>query len=214
MIILTANPARVIRSFRRVLPPAKPTRIAPRPADDFAAGITTDKPGRCTPIDQRTLPTIEGAGLTTEEFRRVTGAENRARAAYAEGCPEASFAECHRVGVLAAKDELRRALKDRPAAPELKTVAKPAPRPAIKPTRRLAATAHTPADEQWWTAHAPSNRLGYYVEGGVDPYDTFANTMPATEYRELVMNACFGEPMDISGDANGQFGCVREGGDR
>jgi hypothetical protein len=61
------------------------------------------------------LPTIYGAGLTAVEFDRVNGARNRAHAAYARDCPEASLAECDRVARMAATDALRRVLGDRPA---------------------------------------------------------------------------------------------------
>ncbi|WP_406699168.1 hypothetical protein V5E97_09845 [Singulisphaera sp. Ch08] len=84
----------------------------------------TARPGRSTPIDSRTLPAIDGSGLTIQEWFRVNGCRNRAKAAYAVDSPMAEHDEIEYVGRKAAQDELRRTLKDRPVAPEL---AKPAP---------------------------------------------------------------------------------------
>jgi hypothetical protein len=63
-----------------------------------------------------TLPTIDGAGLSRDELFRINGGRNRARAAYATDCPDASPGELDRVAAAAARDELRRLLQDRPAA--------------------------------------------------------------------------------------------------
>lgn len=116
MSILTA-PA---RPATRRLRPTKPVRVAPRPDAPFGEGL--EERGLCCPIDQRPLPTINGQGLEQREFWRINGAQNRAMASYGFDCPEASQAEIERVGRLAATDELRRVLAERPAAPALKPV--------------------------------------------------------------------------------------------
>lgn len=129
----------------------------------FAEGI--EEVGRHSPIDQRTLPTIGGLGLTEEENRRVNGARNRARAAYAAMAPEASEADLDRVARLAATDELRRTLALRPAAQELvvevvvapvmapvavvsPVVAAPSVVPA-KPATRRTASHYEPTEADW-----------------------------------------------------------------
>jgi hypothetical protein len=108
-----------LAAFRR---PVKPSRVSPRANADFATGL--EPLGLHSAIDSRTLPTIEGRGLTEAESTRVTGAQNRARTGYGMMAPDATFPEIERVATLAATDELRRCLKDRPAAKPLE--AKPA----------------------------------------------------------------------------------------
>src|SRR5689334_4444183 len=95
----------------RSRPGVKPTRRSARPPAPFGAGlIETSGPGPAGPLDCRTLPTIYGAGLTPAEADRVNGARNRARAAYAQDCPDAPASEVEGVARRAATDELRRTL--------------------------------------------------------------------------------------------------------
>ncbi|WP_422929060.1 hypothetical protein [Singulisphaera sp. PoT] len=77
--------------------------------------------GLSCPIDQRPLPGLDGQRLEQFEAWRTWGAFNDAFADYAIGHPDASLAECEAIARRAAAEELRRLLKDRPAAPRLKT---------------------------------------------------------------------------------------------
>ncbi|WP_422928592.1 hypothetical protein [Singulisphaera sp. PoT] len=166
MSILTA-PSRSVRVYSRLVP-AKPTRRSDRPARPFGEGL--EERGLSCPIDQRPLPTIQGVGLTCEESRRINGARNRAFAEYASSCPEATLIECEVVARKAATDELRRALMDRPAAPELKA---PEPEPVVeavpmgtvgKPARNHGrCKPFTSADLDWWAANSPTRNEGYVV---------------------------------------------------
>jgi len=113
--MLLTNPTPVQRKRGRLV---RPVRVTPPSTEPFGSGL--EEHGLCCPIDQRPLPTVDGVGLTKEEAWRVTGAENRARAAYAHDCPEATLLEIDHVARKAAMDELRRLLMERPAAPPLK----------------------------------------------------------------------------------------------
>lgn len=162
-IVLSSPPAS--KSSRRGRP-VFPIRHTPRPVAPFAAGI--EPVGPHTPIDQRPLPTIYGAGLTEEETRRVTGARNRARAYYARECPDASDTELERVARLAATDELRRALKDRPAAPPLAIkvtppVAPVTPAPAPRPHPQPRRMPYTAADLAWAAQELNQDARDYEV---------------------------------------------------
>src|SRR5689334_4695373 len=83
---------------------------------EAAAAPTPAPPATSRPPDVCELPTIRGAGLSRDEMFRVNGARNRARAAYARDCSDASPGELDRVADRAATDELRRLLRDRPPA--------------------------------------------------------------------------------------------------
>lgn len=73
--------------------------------------IDDDEPGPCS-----RLPRIDGHGLSMAEWTRMNGARNRSRAAYAVSVPDADAIELDRVATAAARDELRRLLRDRPPA--------------------------------------------------------------------------------------------------
>lgn len=183
MHMLASTPAPVTRKYRR---PVRPVRVSPRSAEPFASGL--EEHGICCPIDQRPLPTVDGVGLTSEEFRRVTGAENCAWAAYAFDCPQASLIEIDHVARKAATDELRRVLRERPAAPALATsdqfadvdklvdvssAVQPVPMGTTRAERPRGNRSHhdhgcrpmpfTAADVRWWAAHSPSRNRDYEV---------------------------------------------------
>lgn len=102
--------------------PAPSVHVEPsRPASSKAPEpIVTPLP---LPPNTCALPQINGNGLVLDELFRINGARNRARSAYAADCPAASSAELDRVAAAAARDMLRRVLKDRPPAPELPAAA-------------------------------------------------------------------------------------------
>ncbi len=146
------------RAFRR---PIKPFRVAPRPNSPFAEGLVIDEPGLSSPIDQRTLPTIDGAGLTADEHRQVNGARNRAMGEYGRSCPDAEWAEIERVGRAAATDQLRIVLKARPGAPPLP--AKPMPMGTVHTPKAARRRPYTTADVAWWVLNSPTRHDGYDV---------------------------------------------------
>lgn len=117
MTMLTPVCPRVITIARKVVP-IRETRVAPRPH------VRLEFPGLCTPIDQRTLPTIEGVGLEADELSRVNRARNRAMSVYRVDCSPSDLDLAESVGRAAAKDELRRTLRDRPHAKPLVVKAK------------------------------------------------------------------------------------------
>src|SRR5689334_20423012 len=97
----------ILSRTRRTITPA---RKSPRPAERFGVGLE---------VDTCPVPAINGAGLSLDEYFRVNGARNRARAAYAADCQDASPGELDRVADAAAGDALRSVLRDRPVADPL-----------------------------------------------------------------------------------------------
>ncbi|WP_422927005.1 hypothetical protein [Singulisphaera sp. PoT] len=167
----------------RTRPVVKPTRVAPRREAAFGEGLE-DQPGLSCPIDQRPLPTIQGVGLTGEESRRVNGARNRAFAEYARSCPEATLPECDVVARKAAHDELRRLLKERPAAPALAPVVEVEPEVAVEPVPVVSPRHtsipipkfarrpnHDRGDELWWSQVRDAEDRGITLDGGDDLED-------------------------------------------
>ncbi|SIN70204.1 hypothetical protein SAMN05444166_0243 [Singulisphaera sp. GP187] len=151
-----------------------------------------ETPGRSTPIGQRTLPTINGAGLTQDEFFRVNGYGNRARSAYAAGMPDVDSIELDRVERKAREDGLRAVLRDRLAASTVTTAAvdqveepccdhdEPAPctacvdgtdEPAALPT---GADEHMTADELADLAELNAMNPAGAVEAELDRFPAFA----------------------------------------
>ena len=116
-------------TFVRRLAPIRETRVAPRPH------IRLEYPGLSCPIDQRVLPTIEGRGLEAYELRRVECARNAAEAAFSLDCDPCELDLAASVGRAAAREELKRVLRERTHA-----------RPLVVKPRRDA------GDETWLAA--------------------------------------------------------------
>lgn len=114
--------------------PLAPLPMDPDPFDDLPTVGPTS-----------VLPTVHGAGLDQSERFRLNGAFNRARVAYARDCPDADAIELDRVAKLAAADELRRLLRDRPAATMAPAVADPFPSDRLDPD-------DCPSDPNLWPA--------------------------------------------------------------
>lgn len=175
MATVTVPAPRVIRSFDRQLPPIRPTRIAPRPEGEFAEGLLAEVDPESSYALSSILPKTCGFGLTGEEHDRVAAARNRTRAAFKSDCPAAPYREVERVAEQAAKDEMRRVLRERPAAVavEVKVDEQPTPvaapakptgsrfnatklspapvkRPLVRP-RLESRPVHTLEDELWWS---------------------------------------------------------------
>lgn len=213
----------------------KPTRVAPKAAASFGEGlIVADKPGRHTPIDQRTLPAIDGAGLTTEEWFVVNGRSNQVKAEYARSMPAATHAELHAVGQRAATDALRQVLKARPAAPELVVKAEPVKAdrwievemvPLTRtPARKSARFEPSTEDRLWWAQYTElaANSLAP-ISGGSPEFEPAPEcgisglwSMPGedltSDMDRWLEDACPDEAPETGhdDDANGQFGCVRD----
>lgn len=115
--------------LRKPTAPIRETRVAPRPH------VRMEYPGLSCPIDQRPLPTIEGVGLEAYELRRVQWARNRAEAAFSLGCDPSDLDLVASVGRDAAREELKRVLRERAHA-------RP---PVVKPRRDA-------GDEAWLAA--------------------------------------------------------------
>lgn len=184
--------------------PIKPTRHTIKPFSAFAAGIE--------PVCS-VRPSIDGSGLSKLEVFRMWGVVNKVKSIYARDMPEADLVELDRVGRAAAKDELRRLLKDRP-------VAQDAPAPAAVGARSaaddLAAAAagfaqvefapewperrplHTDLDEIHWSAygHLPVSRWAALppIAGGAP------SRPPFVRFEDRVVDAAYAERCFEHGD--------------
>lgn len=197
MLTLTSSPVSR-KYYARPTAPIRETRIAPVPATPFALGLEGDA----------VLVSSWMANGCAFDLTQFEGAET----------DHVYHLYVSRDGVLVERKGFDSIGDAKAYAWHLSTpmpiiaAAKPVARPTPRPVRKMAATTHTPSDEAWWAANSPSCRLGFYAEGAIDPTDPFNWSMPAIEFRELASAACFGEPTDLSDDANGQFGYQREGG--
>lgn len=172
MSILTASPARVIRSFSRTLPPVKETRTAPVPATPFGLGLED-------------YTVVAEFAVKNDPTQAVAITE-------AEDCGYRYTVRHFKAGVEVATlgfDSLGDAKamawhlsEPMPVEPEVKAVRKPATRPVNRPHFPLRAKGHSKADELWWAANSPSCRVGFFVEGTTDPYATENLTLSAFDF--------------------------------